>query len=284
MSDCIIINSNLSKTTLSFSYSLQEDSMRLNLKIIFSALLVLLGSTVFAAKPLNNNNSSNFTAGQVSNIKEIVHSYLVAHPEVLVEAWQSLQQKKEAAAQKTAESAIKDNLQALLFAKGNPVAGNPYGSVNLVEFFDYQCSHCRTIGPVIDKLIHSHKDLRVVFKDWPIFKGNSILAAKAAFAANAQGKYLQYHNLLLAAKPPIDNAIVMQLAQKAGLDLAKFKADLNSDRWQAVLDANSKLAAKLALVGTPAFVITNRSGTKMKFIPGGVSEAVFDDIIKSINS
>ena len=256
--------------------------MRLNQKILICVLSVVLPCAMISAQPASSAPAANFSSTQVTNIQNIIHSYLVAHPEVLVEAWESLQQKKELAAQQAATQAIGKNIQALLFDPNNPVAGDPSAPVTIVEFFDYQCSHCRTIGPILDNLLHSHKNLRVVFKDWPIFKGNSILAAKAAFAANMQGKYMQYHQMLLDAKPPLDMDNIMDLAHKADLDLVKFKQDMDSSKWDSVLKNNAKLAADLKLIGTPAFVVSNRTGSKIKFIPGGVSEAAFSKIIASI--
>ncbi|WP_408605470.1 hypothetical protein [Legionella tunisiensis] len=71
-----------------------------------------------------------------------MHDYLINNPEVLIEASQALQQKQQQTMQQQAQAAIKDNASQL-FSDSMAVAGNPKGSVTLVEFFDYQCIHCK---------------------------------------------------------------------------------------------------------------------------------------------
>lgn len=71
-----------------------------------------------------------------------MHDYLVANPEVLLEASQALQQKQQQNMQQQAQSAIKENTDQLFMGK-TTIVGNPKGNVTIVEFFDYQCIHCK---------------------------------------------------------------------------------------------------------------------------------------------
>src|SRR5689334_12549783 len=79
-----------------------------------------------------------------------------------------------------------ESVNALFHQNSDPVAGNPKGKVTVVEFFDYQCSHCMTMAPVIEAIIKNNPNVRVVFKDFPIRGPVSEFAAKAALAANKQ--------------------------------------------------------------------------------------------------
>ena len=250
----------------------------LHLKRLVLVLALCLSTISFAASA----KVGSFDARQVKDVQQIVHDYLLSNPEILLQAWQTLQQREAAKQEIQANKAIKANFKQIFYNKSNPVAGNPNGKVTLVEFFDYQCVHCREMGAIVEGLIEKNKNLRIVFKDWPIFGGNSILAAKAAFAANKQGKYLPYHNLVLTSKPPLDAAKLLKLAKKLKLNLSKFKTDMNSSRWNKVLKANAKVANKLKLVGTPAFIIGNRSGSKIKFIPGVVTQDVLQEVISTV--
>jgi protein-disulfide isomerase len=80
----------------------------------------------------------------------------------------------------------------LLYRAGDPIAGNPKGKVTLVEFFDYQCGHCIDMAPVIGEIIKANPNVRVIFKEFPIRGPVSDYAARAALAANKQGKYYQF--------------------------------------------------------------------------------------------
>ena len=77
-----------------------------------------------------------------------------------------------------------------------PTAGNPDGNVVLVEFFDYQCSHCKEMQPVIDKVLSGNKNVKIIYKEFPIFGAASNYAAQMALAAAKQNKYLEFHNAL----------------------------------------------------------------------------------------
>ena len=222
---------------------------------------------------------------QKKAIENVVHDYLVKNPEVLVEVSQVLQQKQQKNAQDQAKSAVLDNADAL-FNGTVTVVGNPTGKVTLVEFFDYQCIHCVKMAPALANLVKKNPDLRVIYKEFPIFGDSSITASKAALAAGMQGKYLQMHDALLKAGKRLNDKIVMAKAKSVGLNMDKLKKDMDSKEVAAMLDANRALADKMHLQGTPAFVIASTPAGKFNpkseptFIPGGSSEDVLQGMIK----
>ncbi len=222
---------------------------------------------------------------QKKAIENVVHDYLVKNPEVLVEVSQVLQQKQQKNAQDQAKSAVLDNANAL-FNGTVTVVGNPTGKVTLVEFFDYQCIHCVKMAPALANLVKKNPDLRVIYKEFPIFGDSSVTASKAALAAGMQGKYVQMHDALLKAGKRLDDKTVMAKAKSVGLDMGKLKKDMDSKEVAAMLDANRELADKMHLQGTPAFVIASTPAGKFNakseptFIPGGSSEDVLQGMIK----
>src|SRR4051794_40826004 len=76
-----------------------------------------------------------------------VRAYLLAHPEVIMEAVQELRQRQEAAQAEAAKAAIAAHRDDIFRDPASPVAGNPGGDVTLVEFFDYNCPYCRKVAP-----------------------------------------------------------------------------------------------------------------------------------------
>lgn len=214
---------------------------------------------------------NSFDTTQTQAIEKIVHDYLVNNPEVLVEASQALQQQQMEQQQQKAKQAITDNAKELING-GSPVAGNADGAVTLVEFLDFQCPHCKSMGPVIDQLISDNKDLRVVVKVLPIFGDTSVYAAKAAIAANKQGKYFEFHDNMLKSKGRLNENLILSIAKQSGLDVDQLKKDMDSDAVAKELAETQQLAQQLGIMGTPAFIVTSTSkpGTadNTAFIPG----------------
>lgn len=229
-------------------------------------------------------DTSSFTPKQTNDIKKIVHNYLVSNPQVLVEASQALQAKMQQTAQSKAFKGIKANRKALFNDPNSPIAGNPNGKVQVVEFFDYQCGHCKAVAPVVTALLKKDKDVKWIFKELPIFGGSSAFAAKAALAANDQGKgkYETFHNKLFANPDALDKQTILNLAQKSGLNVSKLSANMNNPKYVKQIRDNFKLMRALGINGTPAFVIANKAETKFQFIPGATTAQNLQAAINSV--
>lgn len=244
---------------------------------LFSAL-VLITALAFNQSA---TAADQLTSGQVEQVKGVVHDYLVTNPQVLVEASQSLQKQEMGKMEQRAKDAIVKNADIIFADPASPVAGNPKGSVTIVEFFDYQCPHCKDMRPIIDKFIANDPSLRVVYKELPIFGASSRDASSAALAAAKQGndKYIKLHDALLAAANPLNKDKVMEIAKSIGLDTDKLNKDMTDAGVQKQIDANFQLAQTLNLMGTPALIINKwKVGSKNNdvknaiFIPGTPTE------------
>lgn len=229
--------------------------------------------------------SSTMSEDQKKEIQKIVHDYLVSNPEVLLEASQALQQKQQQNMQQQAKSAIQENASQLFQGKLTTV-GNAKGNVTIVEFFDYQCIHCKKMSPTMGSLIKKDSDLRVIYKEFPIFGKSSEMASRAALAAGMQGKYQAMHEALFKIEKRLDKQLILDTAKSVGLDLAKLKKDMDSKEVTDILESNRKLAEKLHLMGTPAFIVAAttdgqlKSGSEPSFIPGAASEESLQELIK----
>ena len=138
-----------------------------------------------------------------------------------------------------------------------PAAGNADGDITIVEYFDYQCPYCRKISPDLAKVVREDGHVRLVFKDWPIFGGVSIYAARITLASRYQDKFAEAHEALISLKEKLSEAKVDAALSAAGIDLARAKADLAANRTEidAVLARNHEQATGLGFQGTPAFII-----------------------------
>lgn len=201
---------------------------------------------------------------QADQVRTIVRDYLIANPEVLVEAMEALQAREQAAAAQAQRDALKTHAEQLFNDPGSPIFGNPDGDVTLVEFFDYQCGYCKAVHPSVLKAIEQDKGLRVVMKEFPILGPASVYASRAALASREQGKYEPFHNALMGHKGKLDEAIVDGIAKAVGLDLEKLKADMAAPAVDDQIKVSMALARALGIGGTPAFVVGD------SLLPGAV--------------
>jgi protein-disulfide isomerase len=190
-----------------------------------------------------------------------VKAYLLAHPDDLRKAIQNMQAKddadqakQEAAADAKAQAAL-PVLRAALERDPRDFVANPNGKVTVTEFYDYRCPHCIEIAPQVVGLIRSHPDVRFVFKEMPIFGSTSDHAARAALAAKAQGKdYVGLYEAMMATRPLTDDDID-RLAAAKGVNVAVMNAPATVAKDQTQIDDVAKLAVKLAINGTPGFIV-----------------------------
>lgn len=250
----------------------------------FSGLLSAGMLATMIASPMVMAETS-LSVEQKKEVEQIVHDYLVSNPEVLVEASQALQQKQQKGMQEQAKSAILENADQL-FTEKLAVTGNLSGNVTIVEFFDYQCIHCKKMNPVISDVVSKNKNVRVIYKEFPIFGKSSEMASEVALAAAMQGKYKPMHDALLNIEKRLDETIIMDAAKSVGLNMDQLKKDMKSKVVTDELDANRKLAEKLHLMGTPAFIVAATPAGKFKadsepaFIPGAASQETLQGLIE----
>jgi protein-disulfide isomerase len=230
---------------------------RLPALIAATLAVVLLAATASAQE--------NETLTEQGKIEQIIHDYLLAHPEVIIEAVSKYQAQQEQAAAAAQARALVDRREELIHAPDAPVLGNPSGDVTIVEFFDYQCPYCKSTARSVLETVSADGNVRLVFKEFPILGPASDYAAKAALAAQKQGKYRELHMALMAFKGKLTEEDVMRLATDLGLDVIRLADDMDAPEIAASLARNHELAGALGVRGTPAFVIGDQ------LVPGAIT-------------
>ncbi|HMF23162.1 MAG TPA: DsbA family protein [Pseudolabrys sp.] len=205
-----------------------------------------------------------------------IQTYLLNHPEVLIESLNRMEQRQRASAETEVQAIIQSRADELFRDVDSPVGGNPNGNITLVEFFDYNCPYCRQMVPVMTQAESADSQLRVVYKEFPILGPNSKFAAKAAFAAHKQGKYLAFHKALFQVRGAVDPSKVTEVAATVGLDVDRLKADMDDPAIAALIEKNLALAQALRIDGTPGFVAGRqvlRGAIDLKALQGFIQEA-----------
>jgi len=222
-------------------------------------------SALIALMPQGPAAAAEFTAEQRKAIEGIVRDYLQKNPDAMLDALQAAKDKMEGEAHDKASAALATRRHEVFDDPDAPVAGNPQGDVALAEFFDYRCPYCKQVEPAIEALVAEDRQLRFVYKEFPVLGPESVVAARAALAARKQGKYDSLHRALMGLKGQINEAAVFKLASSVGLDVERLKRDMAAPDIDRMLKANVNLATALDIRGTPGFVIGN------EIVPGAIS-------------
>lgn len=156
-----------------------------------------------------------------------------------------------------------------------PVFGNAKGDITIVEYFDYRCPYCKKVNPDLLKVVREDGRVRLVFKEWPVFGGVSVYAAKLALAAKYQNKYAEAHEALISTTAKLSEENVQSILAQAGIDVERAKSDLvaNQKAVDAILARNHEQALALSFQGTPAFIIGHFR------VPGALDAATFKQAI-----
>ena len=143
---------------------------------------------------------------------------------------------------------------------GDPSRGPDNARVTIVEFSDFQCPFCSEAVAQTKLVMRQFpKDVRLVFKQFPLDShAQAEFGAEAALAAQAQGKFWEMHDMLYAGFPNISRTRVMSYAQKLGLDMTRFTADLNSHKYRARVMKEEQQGEDAGVGGTPTFFINGK--------------------------
>jgi len=240
---------------------------------VLSVCLLVLGFAM--ASPSFAASDDALSAAQRTQIEEIIHQYLLNNPKVIIEAVNRMQVAEDAAKKANAKQALANSHEQLINDPDAPIGGNPKGDVTVVEFFDYRCGYCKKVHPSLIKLIDSDKNLRFVYKEFPILGPQSIIASKAALAVSriAPAKYQEYHDVLMTSQGALTKAIVLKMAANVGIDADAVGKEMEVPEIEKIIHKNYKLAQQLNINGTPAFVIGDQ------LLPGAADYDTLKDMI-----
>ena len=248
--------------------------MRSVLFVICGGLLVA-GAAVAAATitPLRAVPVVGDLPADRSALGKSIREYLLANPEVLVEAMQELERKQDSQHDAVAQKGVQENQAELYRDPDSPIGGNPSGDVVMVEFNDYQCPYCKRAHQAVKSVTGADGKVKIVYKDLPILGEASRIAALAALASIKQGKHLPLHNALMEFTGKLDRDKILEIASSVGVDRAQLEKDMEDPKLKQIIDRNLALASALGIRGTPAFVIGKQ------FVPGAVDAATLKQLI-----
>jgi protein-disulfide isomerase len=185
--------------------------------------------------------------GMMAASGPFLRHYLLNNPEVIPEAMQHLQRREAARSVAASRSAIETPFAGAW-------AGAKDGDVVLIEFFDYACTFCRKSNSDVDRLLAEDRNLKVVWRDWPVLGPDSEAAARVSLAAARAGRFKPFHDALFAAGRPTPAAVEKAMAT-AGVPAEAAAQMKSAPASTQELRRNYALASQLRATGTPTFVV-----------------------------
>lgn len=157
-----------------------------------------------------------------------------------------------------------------------PTRGPEDALVTIVEFGDFECPYCKQVMGTLDEVLAEHgKDVRLVFRHHPLERihDNARLAARAAVAAHAQGKFWALHDAMYENQKNLEEAAIRRMAEGAGLDMTRFDRDFYDAKTDRRVQRDVDEADKFGSTGTPAFFINGR------YLGGAQTKSAFAAVI-----
>jgi protein-disulfide isomerase len=144
---------------------------------------------------------------------------------------------------------------------GEHAKGAPDAALVLEEFGDFGCPYCKRAFPVLGSLLHGNEALiRFVYRHFPATQVHpeAELAAEAAEAAGAQGKFWDFHDLIFARTSELTGALLIGFAERLDLDLRRFNDDLKTHVHRARVLQDLRAGRSRGVRGTPGFYLNGK--------------------------
>lgn len=225
---------------------------------------------LFLAPACAQDKSAETDAPELTRdeIEEIVRAYIMENPEVILESVNAYAERQELESANRFKETARAKLATLLSETDGVVMGPKDAEVVIVEFFDYHCGYCKTASPVIREFAEKDDAVKVVLREFPILKAESVVAAELALAAREQGKYKELHFALMNAGGTLSASRIDSIAKDVGVDVKKLDAARATGTYAETIDRTRALAQEMGVSGTPALIIARTDGTFVEAFSG----------------
>ena len=145
-------------------------------------------------------------------------------------------------------------------AADSPARGPADAPVTIMVWSDFECPHCKHTLPIVERVFEKHSpQVRLVHKFYPLRQHlRAEPAARAAIAAQNQGRYWEMERKLFDHQDELTDADLAHYAEELKLDKARFNADLVAERTGKILERDHQDAERAGLSGTPFILINGR--------------------------
>jgi|GEM_PF-1248439 protein-disulfide isomerase len=241
----------------------------LSIFIVLIAIIINFGFLQYS----KSNSNSIISDSQIAK-------WIDENPMAIINSVKKMQMEEAEKARKERDKIVKEKIPAKMDELVKDDLDGTFSTkkpdVNIVEFFDYNCSYCKRVESTVNKL-KSEKNIRIVYKEYPILGKSSEDLSKVAIAVNliSPSKYSLFHHKLMKSNARSKEEAI-KIAGKIGINVASLKSALkkHKSKIEDKIEKNRNLARELSITGTPAFIIGNQ------LIPGAVGIKEIKEAIK----
>jgi len=145
--------------------------------------------------------------------------------------------------------------------EGAPAKGPEGAPLQVVVFTDFQCPFCRQHAQDLNGLVEHYGDrVRLVVRQFPLpMHPLAHVAAEAALAAHAEGRFWKFHDLLFAeARVDMTEDTLTSVAVQVGLDMSRFQRALETGFFRGIVDKDVRDGESIGVTGTPTTYLNGR--------------------------
>lgn len=222
------------------------------------ALLTAAALMAATALPAAAFDPATMTEAEKQAFGDAVRDYIMTNPEVLIEAVNSLEDRRLADEASNDRAMVAANQKAIFEDGHSWVGGNPDGDLTMVEFVDYRCSVCRKVAADVEDVVRGDGNIRLIYKEFPILGQESDLASRFAVAVKqtaGMDAYKTVHDKLMEMRGSVTLESLGKLAKDQNMDAEALINLMHGEAVSAEIRSNRQLAERMRIMGTPTFVI-----------------------------
>jgi protein-disulfide isomerase len=194
---------------------------------------------------------------KAENLEQEIEKFILNNPEVILESLKNYEQQKEKEQKVDNEIKVKKYFKQLNDTTNGLYMGNLDSNKTIIKFFDYNCSYCKKAYFDLEQILEKEKDIKVIYKNFPILSENSVFLAKlGVLAAEKSNKtFEEFYSMINKKKGLVNEIELSKILQKIDIDPDQLNNSTINKRVESKLKKDVDLAKNLGLRGTPAFVI-----------------------------
>ena len=154
-----------------------------------------------------------------------------------------------------------ETLQRTLIDSGDWIRGARSAPVTMLEYGDFECPHCAAARLALEGLVEAAPDtIRLVYRHFPVtsIHPHAAMAAEAAEAAGAQGRFWQMHDMIFSSQPDLEYEDLRWCAEQVGCDMVRYEDELAARAYRDEVRRDFNRGIQDGVNGTPTIFINGR--------------------------
>lgn len=226
------------------------------------------------------NTANNFeNTEQYNEFNQKIHAYIMNHPEVIAKSLENMHKRQINEMKSKLETMIRGRRNEIETSPYSPYLGKDNADITIVQFLDYSCQYCKKSGKVLNDILASNNNIKVILRIFPIFGEASEYSAKIVLAVNQlyPNKFESFHNRVLGLGI-VNKENMQKVASDLGIEYSKLEDNMDMPEVRKELRTTQKLAHEIGISGAPAFIVNG------EYYPGYLTLEQMKEIVEKAKS